>query len=323
MQPIDFALPLVHCHLCCCLVIDKRSVSVLFSSCSSGNLLRKRSRTHYIRRARRTGPVHTPCHRRLDPTVVCRYCLHVHVAFLHCRKLLQCSRILAVLPRLHVHVLMDWHQPHFAHLPPQVWRMLLSGPRRLRDASQVQDRFPLLQVILAQHSSVCGCQQTTCAAQRCSKLRHQLLCDVDASAMLFISGSIRSRFSHNFGVHHRNVSAWCSKIVINFHTSVTQQQMSVPTFFFHSSPNTSTHHCCCSVAHDVLSRSHVETEPTTVQPLHSKFLQRSCCLFHAVIADIQCRQCPCMLHISQAMSTISAVRPRPPAPDDRIFLLFV
>ena len=42
------------------------------------------------------------------------------------------------------------------------------------------------------------------------------------------------------------------------------------------------HHHCCIVAHDVLSRSRDETEPTTVQPLHSKFLQRPCCLFHAV-----------------------------------------
>ena len=186
---------------------------------------------------------------------------------------------------------MDWLRPHFAQLPPQVWRMLPSRPC-LRDVSQVQDRYPFLQVILAQHSSVCGCQQITCAAQRCSKLRHPLLCDVDASAMLFISGSVKSRFSHNFGVHHRNVSAWCSKIVINFHTSVTQQQISVPAFFFVSSPNTSTHHYCCSVTHDVLSRSRVETEPTTVQPLHSKFLQRSCCLFRAVIADMERRQCP-------------------------------
>ena len=46
----------------------------------------------------------------------------------------------------------------------------------------MQDRIPFLQVILAQHSSVCGCQQTTCAAQRCSKLRHPLLWDVDVSA---------------------------------------------------------------------------------------------------------------------------------------------
>ena len=65
-----------------------------------------------------------------------------------------------------------------------------------------------------------------------------------------------------------------------------------------SSPKTSTHHYCCTVAHDVLSRSRVETEPTTVQPLHSKFLQRSFSRRH-------CRHgtsSTSMLHVSQAMS---------------------
>ena len=192
-----------------------------------------------------------------------------------------------MLSRLDVHVLMDWLQPHFAQLPPRVWRMLLSGPSCLRDASQVQDRYPFLQVILAQH---------WCAVANRHPLAMKMRLPCSSFLVLF-----KCRCSHNFGVHHRNVSVWCSKIVINFHTSVTQQQISVPAFFFVSSPNTSTHHYCCTVAHDVLSRSRVETEannrPTTSQQVSATVLL-SCSRRH-------CRHgtsSMSMLHVPQAMS---------------------
>ena len=167
----------------------------------------------------------------------------------------------------------DGLQPHFAQLPPQVWRMLLIGPSCLRDASQVLDRYPFLQVVLAWHSSVCGCQQTTCAAQRCSRLRHPLLCDVDASAMLFIS----SFYQVLVQPHLRGSPSECIRLVLEDCDQlphVRHPTAHLGSNVLLSSPNTSTHHYCCTVAHDVLSRSRVETEPTTVQPLHSKFLQR-------------------------------------------------
>ena len=127
VQPIDFALPHVRCHLCWCLAIDRRLVCVLSSSCTFHpshprrlwtchtttflpcllwphllegvsrpsrhlrNLLRNRSRTHNIRRAQDTRPIHTPYrHRRLDPTAVSQ---RLSFAFprrfqLHCWKLL-------------------------------------------------------------------------------------------------------------------------------------------------------------------------------------------------------------------------------------------
>ena len=68
---------------------------------------------------------------------------------------------------------------------------------------------------------------------------------------------------------------------INLHTSILQtprvsedspQHFTVPAIFFVSSPKPAACHRRCTVAHDVFSRSRVETEPATVHPVHSEFL---------------------------------------------------
>ena len=72
----------------------------------------------------------------------------------------------------------------------------------------------------------------------------------------------------------------CSRVGIDFHASVlqtlriseySQQHFTVPAIFV-SSQNAAARHHRCIVAHDVSSRSRVETEPATVHPVHSEFL---------------------------------------------------
>ena len=99
--------------------------------------------------------------------------------------------------------------------------------------------------------------------------------------MFFVPGSCNCRFSLDLRVHRRKVSSWCSRVGINFHTSVLQtpriseyceQHITIPAFFFVSPPNAAARHHRCIVAHDVFSRSRVETEPASVHPVHSEFL---------------------------------------------------
>ena len=113
--------------------------------------------------------------------------------------------------------------------------MLLSGPSHLRDLSQGAGSLCILAVILARHSSVCGCPTdrqplqlnvAPCWDTFFFVMWMRLLCSS-------FSGSHHSWFSHNFGVRHRNVCDMCSRTVINFHTS---------------------RHNCCIAANDVLSR---------------------------------------------------------------------
>ena len=129
----------------------------------------------------------------------------------------------------------DWIWPHFADPLHQFWPMLLSGRSHLRDLSQGAGSLCILAVILARHSSVCGCptnrQPSQLNVAPCWDtfffvMWMRLLCSS-------FSGSHHSRFSHNFGVRHRNVCDMCSRSVINFHTS---------------------RHNRCIAAHDVLSR---------------------------------------------------------------------
>ena len=98
-----------------------------------------------------------------------------------------------------------------------------------------------------------------------------------------------------------------------------RQSFTIPTFFFVSPPNAAARHHRCNVAHDVLSRSRVETKPASVHPIHSEFLLWSCSLVwieqdmfterydqliewfasdalvcrHTVTANVERRQSPC------------------------------
>ena len=101
-----------------------------------------------------------------------------------------------------------------------------------------------------------------------SKFRHHLLRDVNASAVLFVPGSRRCRLGRNLRVHHRKISGRCSRVGINLHSSIlqtpriseySQQHFTVPAFLYFSSPTTAACHHHCIVAHDVFSRSRVET----------------------------------------------------------------
>ena len=181
----------------------------------------------------------------------------------------------------------------------------------------------LLRVRLSDH-------QANLAAQRRSELRHHLLRDVDASDILFVPGLRYRRSGLHFWVHHLNVSGRRCGVGIDFHASVLQapriskyfqQHFTDPAFFFVSSPNAAARQHCCVVAHDVSTRSRVETEPATVQSDHSEFLLWSrglvwfeqdlcterCILLiewfasdtlvscHTVTANVERRQCPwCM-----------------------------
>ena len=128
--------------------------------------------------------------------------------------------------------------------------------------------------------------QATPAAKRRYKFRHHLLRDVTVSAVLFVPGSRRCWFGLNFRVHHRKVSGRCSRVGIYVHASVlhirriseySQQHFTVPAFVFVSSPKAAVRRHRCIVAHDVFSRSRVETEPATVHPVHIEFLLWSSC----------------------------------------------
>ena len=134
----------------------------------------------------------------------------------------------------------------------------------------------------------------------------------------------------NLRVHHRKISGRWSRVGIDLHASVlqtpriseySQQQFAVPAFFLVSSPNAAARHHRCIVAHDVFSRSRVETEPATVHPVHREFLLWSSslvCLEEdlltercdlliewfasdalmsclTVTANVECRQCPCCM----------------------------
>ena len=84
----------------------------------------------------------------------------------------------------------------------------------------------------------------------------------------------------------------------------------VPAFFFVSSPNAAARHHRCIIAHDVFSRSRVETEPATLHPVHSEFLlwlTERCDLLTewfasdalvsclTVTANVERRRCPCCM----------------------------
>ena len=133
-----------------------------------------------------------------------------------------------------------------------------------------------------------------------------------------------------FRVHHRNVSGRCCGVGINFHASVlraptiseySQQDLPVPALFFVSLLDAAARHHRCNVAHEVFARPRVETEPATVQPVHSEFLLWSrglvwleldlftaCCNLliewfashtlvscRTVAANMERRQCPCRM----------------------------
>ena len=103
------------------------------------------------------------------------------------------------------------------------------------------------------------------AAPRRSTFRHHLLRDVNASAVLFVPGSRR------FGLN-RDLDFHASVLQTPRISEYSQQHFTVvPPFFFVSSPNAAARHHRI-VAHDVFSRSRVETEPATVRPVHSEFL---------------------------------------------------
>ena len=198
-------------------------------------------------------------------------------------KFLQCVQTLvAAQPRLDVHVSSRLFCPHLAQQPPALdWRIafawsscLRGDPRRINLHPCGDPGLALLRVRLSDHHA-------TIAAQRRSELRHHLLRDVDASAVLFASGFRHCRSSLHFWVHHWNASGRRCGVGINFHAPVlqapriseySQQHVTVPAFFFVSLPDATARHHCCSAAHDVFSRPRVETEPATVQPVHSEFL---------------------------------------------------
>ena len=115
----------------------------------------------------------------------------------------------------------------------------------------------LLRVWLSDH-------QATLAAQCRSELRHHLLRDVDASAVLLVPGFRRCRSRLHLWVHQCNVSGWCCGVKIDFHASVlqapriteySQQHVTVPTFFLVSPQNAEGRYRCCGHSRCVLSSS--------------------------------------------------------------------
>ena len=117
----------------------------------------------------------------------------------------------------------------------------------------------LLRVWLSDH-------QATLAAQRRSELRHHLLRDVDASAVLFVPPLLGSP-PGAAGMGSTSTRPSCK---LQGFPSIPN---SISRFhFFVSPPNAAARHHCRIVARDVFSRSHAEAEPATVHPVHSQFL---------------------------------------------------
>ena len=77
--------------------------------------------------------------------------------------------------------------------------------------------------------------QATPAAQRRSKLRHHLLRDVNASAVLFVPGSRRCRLGRNLQAHHRKISGrlqhcWDQILQTPRISEYSQKHFTVPAF---------------------------------------------------------------------------------------------
>ena len=166
---------------------------------------------------------------------------------------------------------------------PGLWiREFRSPSSCLRDATPVQLRFPSgWRSWLGTPSCVVVRSPSTPCKPDVAPNSDTIFVDADASAVLHVLGFRRcgpaftSGFTmgmYLFGAAGLGSTATRPSCKAPGISECSKQHNTVPAFPLVSSPYAAARRHCCVNAHDVFSRPRVETEPATVQPVHSEFL---------------------------------------------------